>query len=480
MAASGGRSPVRSGATRSRTDRTQAASSRASRPPARQRSATSSSPTSRRPADRSSPRRRRSSRSRAFAVFDGTIDGDAARRRRGRAARPAAPDVDAGPSEVGTRLDRGPGLGRHRADQGGAQSLLEGAGPVNLPRAADPRLFTDPVSLSFGDLDTTGRRRRAKGLLVRLARRRRRCRSVVSSSWLRSRPRPVTSLDVPATLLRSRRAARPTYPSSRAPPLAPRPAQVHGFVVIRRGSITRRDPMPVHRRAGRPGRRQPCDRAAITCRVGDTRVGANRRPRVPVPRCPLRRRAGSAADARNRLRAPVPLRTVNRPAANFGVAVLAPEPGAQIDPWVLPVPDLNEVQGYAGNARGREPADVRLPFADGRRGCLAPAAAGVLRRRRLRPRAVHRPAAGRALRAALVGQRRHAAERPPAHSDGRRRPANDRRSNPRRVASASDPYSLALAYGRHADRLLLSTTRSSGIAAFCFPRWSPKLQPGEP
>src|SRR5207237_1267835 len=48
-----------------------------------------------------------------------------------------------------------------------APVVLEGGGLVNIPRADAPLLFTDPVSLSYGDLNIS-RGARSSGQLVRL------------------------------------------------------------------------------------------------------------------------------------------------------------------------------------------------------------------------------------------------------------------------------------------------------------------------
>src|SRR5262249_29835133 len=37
-----------------------------------------------------------------------------------------------------------------------APVTLEGAGLINVPRADDPQIFTDPMSISLGELDVTG------------------------------------------------------------------------------------------------------------------------------------------------------------------------------------------------------------------------------------------------------------------------------------------------------------------------------------
>ena len=76
--------------------------------------------------------------------------GDAARRRRRRAAQGAPSDLDGPADQVGTRADRRPGATRRRG--GEALAIREGGGIVDLPRADTPLLFADPTRLSFGRL----------------------------------------------------------------------------------------------------------------------------------------------------------------------------------------------------------------------------------------------------------------------------------------------------------------------------------------
>ena len=102
--------------------------------------------------------------------------------------------------------------------------------------------------------------------------------------------------------------------------------------------------------------------------------------------------------------------SLDRPAVNIGVSVLAETPGAQIDPWYLGSLDENTVQGYAGT-----PVDVNALTFD----YLVPiGAAGASFPRQgayyvavdsgLMPFTSQAPPA---VRPALVGERRDAADR---------------------------------------------------------------------
>src|SRR4051794_20235904 len=228
-----------------------------------------------------------------------------------------------------------------------ASVLLEGAGLVDLPRAAQPLLFDDPVSLSFGDLDVTAGAA-SEAQLVQLA-----DAGGGAGTWtVELAPQAATAgarLDVPGTIevppggevglpVVARAAADAT------------PGEEYGFIVLRRAGETRR--IPYLFLVERPAlEREP----AIPLRKvqrGDMRVGQSRVSRYGYPVAPF----GNAPDQ-------PPMREdgaerlyvthLNVPAANIGVAVMAQPPGGRIDPFLLGAPDENEVQGFAGT-----PVDV--------------------------------------------------------------------------------------------------------------------------
>ena len=116
---------------------------------------------------------------------------------------------------------------------------LEGGGLVALPRAADPQLFTEPVSLSFEDLSVLhGAASRA--LLVRLT-----DAGDGAGTWqVQLEPQAATAAPPSTSRARSpsRRAARPISPSSRARRADAVAGENYGFVVLSKGVVTRRVP----------------------------------------------------------------------------------------------------------------------------------------------------------------------------------------------------------------------------------------------
>ena len=116
---------------------------------------------------------------------------------------------------------------------------LEGGGLVSLPRAADPRLFTDPVSLSFEDLSVTSGAA-SRGLLVRLT-----DAGSGAGTWqVELTPQAATpgaSIELPGAI------AVPPGGEADVPVVAHAAAgapqgENYGFVVLRNGEVTRRVP----------------------------------------------------------------------------------------------------------------------------------------------------------------------------------------------------------------------------------------------
>ena len=132
------------------------------------------------------------------------------------------PELDAAAGQVGADDDRRARPGRTRRARREAPVTLEGAGLVDVPAADDPQLFTEPGSLSFGDLNAHG------GAAAKALRSRSRTRAAAPAPG-RSRcaPQAATagaSLDVAGAVALAP-GGETFLPSSRAPPRARRRAR---------------------------------------------------------------------------------------------------------------------------------------------------------------------------------------------------------------------------------------------------------------
>jgi minor extracellular serine protease Vpr len=230
-----------------------------------------------------------------------------------------------------------------------APVVLEGGGLVSLPRADAPLLFTDPVSLSYGDLNVS-RGSRSSAQLVRLV-----DAGGGTGTWqLGLSPQSASAgatLDFPATV------DIPPGGEVDVPIVARAAAGAaagddYGFVVLRRGTQTRR--IPYLFLVTRPTLASATPIDLKTEQLGDTRTGPSRvdvyrypsQPFGPPPTYVGKPMDESGAEQ-------VYVTRLNEPAANLGVAVLAASPNALIHPWLLGSLDENDVQGYAGT-----PVDV--------------------------------------------------------------------------------------------------------------------------
>jgi len=223
-----------------------------------------------------------------------------------------------------------------------APVTLEGGGLVSLPAAADPQLFTDPVSLSFEDLSVLyGAASRA--LLVRLT-----DAGDGAGTWqVELAPQATTagaSLTVTGTI------DVPPGGEVDLPVVAGASAgavqgEDYGFVVLRKAGVTRRVPyfFLVDRPALAGAHVLPLKKA----QSGDTRTGTDRVDAYRYPVAPF----GNAPDAPPMIEdgaETVYVTEINEPAANAGVSVVVETSGARIDPWYLSAEDESTVQGFAG------------------------------------------------------------------------------------------------------------------------------------
>jgi len=224
-----------------------------------------------------------------------------------------------------------------------APVVLGGAGLANLVAATDPKLFTEPASLSFGDLDISrGARHTAQLVTLTDA-------NGGGGTWTPElMPQSATagvSLEVPGavTVPPGGSAALPV--TIRATATAT-PGENYGLIVLRRGNETRRIPYLVL--VIRPKLKTYVPKELEFLQNGDTR-GDSRVEVYRYPTAPFGPNPGyTGPPVVQTGKENVYTILVKDPVANVGVAVVLQSDGARIDPWMLGSLDENDVQGYAG------------------------------------------------------------------------------------------------------------------------------------
>jgi minor extracellular serine protease Vpr len=230
-----------------------------------------------------------------------------------------------------------------------APVLLEGAGLANVLAANDPKVFTDPQSLSFEKIDvSTGAQR--KSMLVTLSDTGDGAGTYTVSLTPQAQSSGV-SIDVPPNVV--------VAPGGDvAIPIVVRAAanaatgENYGFVVFSGNGVQRR--VPYSFLLERPALRTLKALPLKKLQTGDTASGASVVttyccPSEPFGPPPNYVGAPMNEDGSEHLY----FRDINVPVVNFGVSVVAQTTGALIDPFVLGSQDENDVQGYAGT-----PTDV--------------------------------------------------------------------------------------------------------------------------
>jgi minor extracellular serine protease Vpr len=223
-----------------------------------------------------------------------------------------------------------------------APVVLQGGGLVDVVRADEPLLFTDPVSLSFGDLNVN-KGPRSRALAVQLA-----DAGGGAGTWsVEVRPQAASagaSIEAdPLVTLPPGGEARLGV-TARVGAGAPA-GDNFGFVVLRRGDTMRR--VPYYFTATRPGLELRPSQPLREFNTGDTRTGVSHTDVYRFPTWPF----GAPPDYNN---GPPMVQDgaedlytylLDEPAVNFGASVWASSAGARIDPWILGSPDENDVQG---------------------------------------------------------------------------------------------------------------------------------------
>jgi minor extracellular serine protease Vpr len=225
-----------------------------------------------------------------------------------------------------------------------APATLGGAGLVDLPRAANPGVFTEPASLSFQDLNVTAGAD-SRALVVRVT-----DAGGGSGQWqVALAPQAASggaSLELPPLLTVAPGGEADLVAVARASAGA-EVGEDYGFILLRQGSATRKIPYEFY--VGRPQLAQLEAKRLVKFQVGTTARGANRVSTYCCPAAPF----GPPPDY---FGAPMDqsgsetlyVTSIDTPVANLGVAVEAAQAGSQVDPWFLGSPNERDVEGYAG------------------------------------------------------------------------------------------------------------------------------------
>jgi hypothetical protein len=278
-----------------------------------------------------------------FAVFDGTSM--------------AAPHVAGG---VALLLQRHPNWSSHQVKSAlvstaaaawadtartiEAPVLTSGSGQVDLPAANDPKLFTDPVSLSYADLNVN-RGPVSKALLLSLA-----DAGDGAGTWaIEVQPQAQPSgvqIVVPGsvTIAPGGDARIPVTASAAANATA---GEAYGFLLLRRGTITRK--VPYAMLVSRPGLESAPILPLRQFQTGDTRRGVSHASAYKYPAAAFGPATNYVGPAVNEDGGETLYRIrLDEPAVNVGAAIVASTAGSLVHPWFLGSPDENDVQGYAG------------------------------------------------------------------------------------------------------------------------------------
>ncbi len=225
-----------------------------------------------------------------------------------------------------------------------APVLIEGAGLIDVGRADRPLIFTEPASLSFHYLNVN-RGSASRPLL-----------STISDAgdgfgtWaIELQPQSATAgamLDLPASIAVPPGGDAQLVAVARASAAAAA-GDDYGFIVLRKGDVTRR--IPYEFTVERPGLASVTPAKLQAFQVGDSRtgtsrVGAYRWPAAPFGPPPSYVGAPMNEDGTEQLY----VTDLAQPAVNLGVAVVLQTAGSLIDPFFLASRDENDVTGYTG------------------------------------------------------------------------------------------------------------------------------------
>ena len=266
--------------------------------------------------------------------------------------------------------------------------LTAGAGLADVVAANDPKLFTDPVSLSFSRPERQPRPAC-----------RRRCCSASrdagdgAGTWtVEVRPQaqpsgveiivpgsitiaPGGEVQVPVTAraLAGRRSGRGLR-LPRPPPRCHDVRKVPYAMLVTRPGLASAPVLPL---------RAVPDRRHATRRLARLRLPLSRPPPSAPPRATSAPPVNEdGAEKLYRIR-------IDEPAVNVGAAVIASSPGSLVHPWLLGSPDENDVQGYAGTPVNVNNLTIDYPLDIGAAAAVFPRTKAYYVSVDSRPRPVH-------------------------------------------------------------------------------------------
>jgi minor extracellular serine protease Vpr len=354
-----------------------------------------------------------------------------------------------------------------------ASVLLEGGGIIDIPGADDPKVFTRPSALSFGDLNAN-RGAVTKPLVLEVS-----DAGGGSGIWtVEVRPQSATSgasLEAPA-LVSVAPGGHALLPMAAGATATAPAGDNFGFLVLRRGTVTRRIPYAFFvtrpalegMSAARLRRFQNGSTAS-----GPSRVNSYRWPSAPFGLPPSVTGPPMIEDGAEHVYL-VP--QLKKPVVNLGVGVVGASANAVIDPWLLGSLDENDVQGETGTPMNVNPLTFDFGLPIGAAGVVFPS----LRRYYVAVDSSQDLFTGRALRGRYRLRYWVNDVRPPVLKLLTRRVAVGRPTLAVRAqdrGAGVDPYSMLIAYQGVAVGAA-AYDPSSGIAVFLLPSEAPRLPPG--
>jgi minor extracellular serine protease Vpr len=353
-----------------------------------------------------------------------------------------------------------------------APVLTAGAGLVDVVAANDPKLFTDPTSLSYSDLNVT-RGAASRSLLL----------TVVDAGdgagvWTvevhaQSQPKGVQIVAPGSIAIAPGGEAQ--FPVTARAAANAEPGDAYGMLLLRRGTVTRKVPYALL--VTRPGLATapvvPLQQfQAGTTKTGVSRASAYRYPAAAFGPSPSYTAPPVDEDGAER----VYRIQLNDPVLNVGAAIIDSSPGSLVHPWMLGSLDENDVQGYAGTPVNVNNLTIDYPLDIG-------AAAAVFPRTKSYYVSVDSgrdPFTGRSLAGSYVLRAWVNDLQPPLMGLITTRVSAGRPTIALRVIDVGagvDPFSLVIGY----NRVLVAAAAydaATGIALFPIPRGAPALRAG--